>query len=66
MIFYEEWVNNYNTLLNILYNNFLVISEKKGINFNNNNEPVNNFCYMIYHNSQNRELKNAELFSYMV
>ena len=66
MIFYEEWVNNYNTLLNILYNNFLVISEKKGINFNNNNETFNNFCYMTYHNSQNRELKNAELFSYMV
>jgi hypothetical protein len=66
MIFYEEWVNNYNTLLNILYNNFLVISEKKGINFNNNNETFNHFCYMIYHNSQNRELKNAELFSYMV
>ena len=66
MNFYNEWINNYNSLLNTLFQHFLIISEKNGINIHNNSETFNHFCYMIYHNSKNYELKNEELFSYVI
>ena len=63
MNFYSDWITNYSTLLNTLFQHFLIISKKKGSSIYNNEETFNNFCYMIYNNSQNNELKNAELFS---
>lgn len=66
MDFYNEWTTNYNTLLNTLFQHFLIISEKNGINIINNGETFNHFCYMIYTNSKNDELKNEELFSYVI
>ena len=65
MNFYEEWINNYNHLLNVIYNHFMIISSKNGLKIVNNQETFNNFCYMIYCNSRNDELKNAELFDYV-
>ena len=66
MDFYNEWTTNYNTLLNTLFQHFLIISEKNGINIIHNGETFNHFCYMIYTNSKNDELKNEELFSYVI
>jgi hypothetical protein len=66
MDFYNEWTTNYNSLLNTLFQHFLIISEKNGINIINNGETFNHFCYMIYTNSKNDELKNEELFSYVI
>jgi hypothetical protein len=65
MNLYEEWINNYNQLLNIIYNNFLVISNKNRLHIINNQETFDNFCYMIYCNSRNIELKNTNLFDYV-
>ena len=65
MSFYEDWIINYNDLLNVIYNHFLIISTKNGLNIINNQETFDNFCYMIYNNSRNYELKNANLYDYV-
>ena len=65
MNLYEEWINNYNQLLNIIYNNFLVISNKNRLHIINNQETFDNVWYMIYCNSRNIELKNTNLFDYV-
>ena len=48
---FNTWATNYNNILNELFKNFLLISSKNDLNIYNNKYSFNNFCYMIYSNT---------------
>ena len=62
---YENWVDNYIDILNIIFVEFLTIASNKGIIIKNNQEVFNDFCYMIYDNSKNNILYNPNNFDYI-
>jgi hypothetical protein len=65
MVNFDDWVDNYIDILNIIYNEFLTISANKGINIKNCQESFDNFCYMIYSNSRNERLHNQNNYDYI-
>lgn len=48
---FNTWATNYNNILNELFKKFLLISSKNDLNIAYNKYSFNNFCYMIYSNT---------------
>lgn len=65
MINFDDWVNNYISILNTIFHEFLTISINKGITISNEQRAFNDFCYMIYSNSRNYKLYNPDNFEYI-
>lgn len=65
MIYYEEWVDNYIDLLNTMFYDFLNISINRNITIPNEQRVFDDFCYMIYTNSNNFRLHNQNDFDYI-
>lgn len=65
MINFDDWVNNYISILNTIFYEFLTISINKGITIPNEQKAFNDFCHMVYSNSRSSILYNPDDFEYI-